>query len=62
VGAGSVITRDVAADALALGRAGQREVRGWAVKYRAQRRGGKAARAAAKPPAGRSGKQTRRKG
>ena len=62
VGAGSVITRDVAADALALGRAGQREVRGWAVKYRAQRRGRKAARAAAKPPAGRSGKQTRRKG
>ena len=35
VGAGSVITRDVAADALALGRGEQQERAGWAAKFRA---------------------------
>ena len=35
VGSGSVITRDVAADALALERAEQEERPGWAAKFRA---------------------------
>ncbi len=34
VGSGSVITRDVAADALAVERAKQEEKPGWAAKYR----------------------------
>jgi len=38
VGAGSVITRDVEAESLALGRAHQVEKRGWVAKRRAQRR------------------------
>jgi bifunctional UDP-N-acetylglucosamine pyrophosphorylase/glucosamine-1-phosphate N-acetyltransferase len=37
VGAGSVITRDVAANALALARAKQREVEGGAARYRARK-------------------------
>ena len=36
VGAGSVITRDVAPDALAVVRADQREIAGWAAKFRAR--------------------------
>jgi bifunctional UDP-N-acetylglucosamine pyrophosphorylase/glucosamine-1-phosphate N-acetyltransferase len=39
VGAGSVITRDVAADALALGRGQQIEKPGWAAAMRAKRKG-----------------------
>jgi bifunctional UDP-N-acetylglucosamine pyrophosphorylase/glucosamine-1-phosphate N-acetyltransferase len=35
IGSGSVITRDVATDALALGRAAQEERPGWAAKFRA---------------------------
>ncbi|MHA1536304.1 MAG: bifunctional UDP-N-acetylglucosamine diphosphorylase/glucosamine-1-phosphate N-acetyltransferase GlmU [Alphaproteobacteria bacterium] len=35
VGAGSTITKDVAGDALALTRAGQKAVEGWAAKFRA---------------------------
>jgi bifunctional UDP-N-acetylglucosamine pyrophosphorylase/glucosamine-1-phosphate N-acetyltransferase len=35
IGSGSVITRDVAPDALALGRAAQEERPGWAAKFRA---------------------------
>jgi bifunctional UDP-N-acetylglucosamine pyrophosphorylase / glucosamine-1-phosphate N-acetyltransferase len=34
VGSGSVITRDVAADALAIERADQKEIPGWAAKFR----------------------------
>ncbi|HUC61645.1 MAG TPA: bifunctional UDP-N-acetylglucosamine diphosphorylase/glucosamine-1-phosphate N-acetyltransferase GlmU [Alphaproteobacteria bacterium] len=53
VGAGSVITRDVSPDALALERARQGEVPGWAAEFRAQKRAAKAARKApvGKPPA-----------
>lgn len=36
VGAGSVVTRDVNADALAVVRADQREIAGWAAKFRAR--------------------------
>lgn len=39
VGAGSVITRDVAADALALARGEQTERPGWAAKFREYRKG-----------------------
>ena len=39
VGAGSTITKDVAADALAVARGAQREVKGGAVKFRARQRG-----------------------
>jgi bifunctional UDP-N-acetylglucosamine pyrophosphorylase/glucosamine-1-phosphate N-acetyltransferase len=38
VAAGSVVTRDVAADALALARGRQVEKPGWAAKFRAARR------------------------
>jgi bifunctional UDP-N-acetylglucosamine pyrophosphorylase/glucosamine-1-phosphate N-acetyltransferase len=38
VGAGSVISQDVGADALALTRAAQKEHAGWAVKYRSRKR------------------------
>lgn len=34
VGAGSVVTRDVAADALAVTRGEQKEIKGWAAKFR----------------------------
>jgi bifunctional UDP-N-acetylglucosamine pyrophosphorylase/glucosamine-1-phosphate N-acetyltransferase len=44
VGAGSVITRDVPADALAVTRAEQRKVDGFAADYRAKRQAAKAAR------------------
>ena len=44
VGAGSVITKDVAADSLAVTRADQREVPGWAEKFRARKKAEKAAR------------------
>ena len=37
-GAGSVITKDVAANALAVTRAEQKEMPGWAEKFRAPRR------------------------
>jgi bifunctional UDP-N-acetylglucosamine pyrophosphorylase/glucosamine-1-phosphate N-acetyltransferase len=50
VGAGSVITRDVAADALALARSEQTERPGWAAKFRAQM-SGQAARPKANGPA-----------
>ncbi|MCH8214759.1 MAG: bifunctional UDP-N-acetylglucosamine diphosphorylase/glucosamine-1-phosphate N-acetyltransferase GlmU [Proteobacteria bacterium] len=43
VGAGSVITGDVAADALALTRADQEELKGWAKRFRGRRSGRKAA-------------------
>lgn len=36
VGAGSVVTKDVSADALAVVRADQREIKGWAAKFRAR--------------------------
>jgi len=42
IGAGSVITRDVAKDALALTRAEQKEVAGWAERFRAAKRAEKA--------------------
>jgi carbonic anhydrase/acetyltransferase-like protein (isoleucine patch superfamily) len=54
VGAGSVITRDVAADALALARGEQTERPGWAAKFREYKKGQAAARPRAngttKPP------------
>jgi bifunctional UDP-N-acetylglucosamine pyrophosphorylase/glucosamine-1-phosphate N-acetyltransferase len=52
VGAGSVITRDVAKDALALERARQGELAGWAVEFRAK----KSAEKAAQPGARRVGR------
>jgi len=45
VGAGSVITRDVAADALAVARGRQIEIAGWAKNYRAAKKAEKAAKA-----------------
>ncbi len=36
VGAGSVITKEVAADSLALTRSDQREIAGWAAKRRSK--------------------------
>jgi bifunctional UDP-N-acetylglucosamine pyrophosphorylase/glucosamine-1-phosphate N-acetyltransferase len=42
VGAGSVITREVSANALALERARQGEILGWATAFRAQKREEKA--------------------
>ena len=48
IGAGSVITRDVAADSLAVTRAEQRESKGWAGRYRRRKQAQKAARAASK--------------
>jgi len=44
VGAGSVITKDVSADALAVTRAEQREIKGWAEKFRMRKRAEKAAK------------------
>ncbi|MDQ0393032.1 bifunctional UDP-N-acetylglucosamine diphosphorylase/glucosamine-1-phosphate N-acetyltransferase GlmU [Labrys monachus] len=44
IGAGSVITRDVAPDALAIARGRQTEVAGWAKAYRARKAAEKAAR------------------
>ena len=41
-GAGSVITKDVARDALAVTRADQKEIPGWAEKFRARKRAEKA--------------------
>jgi bifunctional UDP-N-acetylglucosamine pyrophosphorylase/glucosamine-1-phosphate N-acetyltransferase len=54
VGAGSVITQDVAADALAVARGDQANVAGGAARYRDRKSAGKssAGRAAAKPAAG----------
>jgi bifunctional UDP-N-acetylglucosamine pyrophosphorylase/glucosamine-1-phosphate N-acetyltransferase len=43
IGAGSVITGDVAADALALTRADQEELKGWAKRFRGRKSGRKAA-------------------
>ncbi len=43
IGAGSVITGDVAADALALTRADQEELKGWAKRFRGRQSGRKAA-------------------
>ena len=40
-GSGSVITKDVAADALAVERAGQKEITGWAAKFRARKKAAK---------------------
>ena len=48
VGAGSVITRDVAKDALALERARQGELAGWAAEFRARKSAEKAATSTAK--------------
>ena len=48
-GAGSVITRDVPANALAVTRAEQKVHEGWAEKFRARKRAEKAAKAAKKP-------------
>jgi bifunctional UDP-N-acetylglucosamine pyrophosphorylase/glucosamine-1-phosphate N-acetyltransferase len=45
VGAGSVVTRDVAADALVVTRAEQKEVPGWAEKFRTRKKTAKAAKA-----------------
>lgn len=45
VGAGSTITKDVDANALAVVRAEQREVPGWAEKFRARKKAEKAAKA-----------------
>jgi bifunctional UDP-N-acetylglucosamine pyrophosphorylase/glucosamine-1-phosphate N-acetyltransferase len=44
-GAGSVITEDVAANALALTRAEQEEIPGWAEKFRTRKKAAKAAKA-----------------
>ena len=44
VGAGSVISRDVAADALAIERSEQVERQGWAKKFRALMKARKAAK------------------
>jgi bifunctional UDP-N-acetylglucosamine pyrophosphorylase / glucosamine-1-phosphate N-acetyltransferase len=56
VGAGSVITRDVPADALALERARQGEIPDWATAFRAQKRAERAAKAkGAKPVLAKSG-------
>jgi bifunctional UDP-N-acetylglucosamine pyrophosphorylase/glucosamine-1-phosphate N-acetyltransferase len=39
IGAGSVVTKDVAADALAVTRAEQKEIKGWALRRRQQKTG-----------------------
>jgi bifunctional UDP-N-acetylglucosamine pyrophosphorylase / glucosamine-1-phosphate N-acetyltransferase len=44
-GSGSVITRDVAGDALALERSEQAEKRGWAAAFRKKKSAEKAAKA-----------------
>ena len=41
VGAGSVITKPVAKDALAMTRAEQKDVAGWAEKFRTRKKAGK---------------------
>ncbi|HEY5238947.1 MAG TPA: DapH/DapD/GlmU-related protein, partial [Rhizomicrobium sp.] len=46
VGAGSVVTKDVSADALAVERSTQREVAGWAKNFRAKKKAAKAAKEA----------------
>ena len=43
-GAGSVITKDVAAGSLALSRADQKEIPGWAEKFRSRKKAEKAAK------------------
>jgi bifunctional UDP-N-acetylglucosamine pyrophosphorylase/glucosamine-1-phosphate N-acetyltransferase len=43
-GAGSVITRDVEANALAIARGEQKQVSGWAEKFRARKKAEKAAK------------------
>jgi bifunctional UDP-N-acetylglucosamine pyrophosphorylase/glucosamine-1-phosphate N-acetyltransferase len=48
VAAGSVVTKDVAAGALAVARGEQRNIEGWATRYRARRAAQKAAAAARK--------------
>jgi bifunctional UDP-N-acetylglucosamine pyrophosphorylase/glucosamine-1-phosphate N-acetyltransferase len=48
VGAGSVITKETAKDSLAVTRAEQKEVPGWAEKFRARKRAEKAAKAKGK--------------
>ncbi len=45
VGAGSVITKDVERDALAVERGEQRQIAGWAAKFRAKKKAEKAAKA-----------------
>jgi bifunctional UDP-N-acetylglucosamine pyrophosphorylase/glucosamine-1-phosphate N-acetyltransferase len=45
IGAGSVITKDVEGDALAVERSEQRHIRQWAAKFRARKRAEKAAKA-----------------
>jgi bifunctional UDP-N-acetylglucosamine pyrophosphorylase/glucosamine-1-phosphate N-acetyltransferase len=44
IGAGSVVTKDVAKDSLAVTRAEQKEVPGWAAKFRARKKAEKAAK------------------
>ncbi|HEY2069899.1 MAG TPA: bifunctional UDP-N-acetylglucosamine diphosphorylase/glucosamine-1-phosphate N-acetyltransferase GlmU [Rhizomicrobium sp.] len=44
VGAGSVVTKDVGQDALAVTRAEQREIPGWAAKFRARKKAERAAK------------------
>jgi bifunctional UDP-N-acetylglucosamine pyrophosphorylase/glucosamine-1-phosphate N-acetyltransferase len=48
VGAGSVITKEVEGDALAVERSEQRQVSGWAAKFRARKHAEKAAKAKTK--------------
>jgi bifunctional UDP-N-acetylglucosamine pyrophosphorylase / glucosamine-1-phosphate N-acetyltransferase len=48
VGAGSVITKEVEGDALAVERSDQRQASGWAAKFRAKKRAEKAAKAKSK--------------
>ena len=48
VGAGSVITKDVEGDALAVERSDQRQAPGWAAKFRAKKRAEKAAKTKSK--------------
>ena len=42
VGSGSVVTDDVSADALALGRARQTEIKDWAIEFRSRKASEKA--------------------
>jgi bifunctional UDP-N-acetylglucosamine pyrophosphorylase/glucosamine-1-phosphate N-acetyltransferase len=46
IGAGSVVTKDVAADALAVTRAEQKEIKGWALRRRQRKTGRRDAQAA----------------
>ena len=52
IGAGSVISRDVGADALAVTRAAQEELGGWAVKYRSRKQAEKDAASSKSKKAG----------